>query len=52
MTLEKIAEKYNVSELTIKRDFKKLQNLKLNERKGSKKIGYWKIIKWKKNKSY
>ena len=43
LTLEKIAQKHKVSELTIKRDFQKLQKLNLIQRIGSKKTGFWKI---------
>ena len=43
LTIENLAKNCQVTELTIKRDLKKLQTLNIIERKGSKKTGHWKI---------
>ena len=39
-----LAQQYNVSERTIKRDLQFLQEQKIIKRTGSKKSGYWEII--------
>ncbi|MDO9154338.1 MAG: DeoR family transcriptional regulator [Paludibacter sp.] len=45
MTQELMAENIKISIETIKRDIQKFQKLNLIQRKGSKKTGYWQVIK-------
>jgi ATP-dependent DNA helicase RecG len=45
VTREEIAEKCKVSLETIKRDISKMQKNKIIKRIGSRKTGYWQIIK-------
>ena len=44
---EQLALRYDVSVETIKRDFNKLQKLKIIERIGSRKTGFWKLVNHK-----
>ena len=44
ITREQLATECNISIETIKRDFRKVRQLKLIERIGSDKTGYWKIL--------
>ncbi len=44
MTIPMIAEKLQVSTRTVERHIKTLQQLKLLERVGSTKVGYWKVV--------
>jgi len=43
-----LSEKCKVTLLTIKRDLKKLQELEIIKRMGSKKTGHWEVLKLKK----
>ncbi len=44
ITIMQLAEKFNVSDKTIKRDISKLKQNNKIERKGSDKTGYWKVL--------
>ena len=44
ITLHELAIKVGVTEITIKRRIKELQNKNIIQRKGSKKTGYWEVI--------